>query len=136
MNQEQLFVQLSHRLKSYGDTCLLMLLLNWGLDIDKFACSKEQIARSELGGLLTRYELRRAVERLQDARLIAVTVYPNTKTEFRVNREAVLQLLRQPIPSRPYFPGVADRPIPFLTAWAEDQAHIPKEPAVAASTNT
>ena len=135
MTQEALFVQLSHRLRSYGDTCFLMLLLNWGLDQDKFACSLEQVSRSELGGLMTRHELRHSVERLQGAGLIKVVAYPNTKTEFRVNQEAVLQLLRQPIPSKPYFPGAANRPIPFLTAWAEDQARIVDQPAEAESTN-
>ena len=135
MTQEALFVQLSHRLRNYGDTCFLMLLLNWGLDQDKFACSLAQVSRSELGGLMTRHELRHAVERLQNAGLIQVLTYPNTKTEFRVNREAVLELLRQPIPSRPYFPGAANRPIPFLSAWAEDQARLEQGPAAAVSTN-
>jgi hypothetical protein len=122
MNAEQLFVALSHRLNDYAETVVLMLFLHWGLDSKPLSCSLEQISRNDLGGALSRKEVRRSVEHLKELGLISCSVYPNTKTEFHVNGEAVHALLREPIPDRPYFPGVSLEPMPFLQRIAADVA--------------
>lgn len=122
MNAAQLFVALSHRFADYNATMALMLFLHWGLDQKPLACSIEQISRNDLGGVLSRQELRRAIDILVKRGLVAASVYPNTKTEFRVNAAAVLALLREPIPNTPFFPGVSTEPMPFLKSLELNQS--------------
>lgn len=133
MNAERLFVELSHRLQDYDATVVLMLLLHWGLDTKPLACSLAQIARNDLGDALSRREVQYAVLRLRAKGLIATAVYANTKTEFRVNAEAVLALLREPVPNTPFFPGISTEPMPFLKTLELSQsgpATSPTQPTI------
>jgi hypothetical protein len=115
---QQLLVDLIHRLGDYEEAMLLQLLLAWRADQTPLRSGKRKL-QEQLGAVISVAGVERATTRLMNQGLITTRVYPNTYTEFRIDVEALDALLAEPIPDTKWFPGVSSEPIHYLTTKAE-----------------
>ena len=124
-----LFVSLMYRLKSFRNTALLTFLLEVEADKKDYASTTSVLALRYLGNQLSRREVQKAVDDLEELGLITTRVHANTKTYFKVNAEQVESLLAQPLPN--HLPGMDDLQYPFLSRWAagRKQPDAPKPDA-------
>jgi hypothetical protein len=99
-------------------------------DIGEIAITSGSITEVELCRTIPLPTVKRTLQRLQETGFINVRVQKNTKTLVTVNRDAVLDLLRQPIAER--LPSVSKKHFPFIDGWNED---IAKEAAQVAIEN-
>lgn len=113
-----LFVSLMYRLKSFRNTALLTFLLEVEADKKDYVTSASILALRYLGNQLSRREVQKAVDDLEELGLISTRVHANTKTYFKVNAEQVRALLSQPLPE--HLPGMDDLQYPFLQSWKAD----------------
>ena len=116
-NQE-LFIDLIHHLGDYEEAMVLQLLLAWRADQTPLRSGKRKL-QEQFPTLISVAGVERAISRLMSQGLITTRVYPNTYTEYRINAEALDQLLAEPIPATKWFPGVSNEPIPYLGMKAE-----------------
>jgi len=115
MNCNELFAQLVQRFKSYEDAAVLWILLKEHADAREFSVSTYQFASEQLCDSINRRTVSRCIQRLQEMGFIEVRVIRNYQTRVKVNREAVLDFLRQPLPER--LPACSKKTFPFLDAW-------------------
>lgn len=134
MKSQLLFIELVHRLKHYTDAMFLFGMLKERADLREFESTRPKMSRRQMEGAVTDREVRRSLERLQDSGLITVRTHANTRTHVTVNRQAVLDLLRQPV--SPRLPGLHEFSFPFLDAWAADSDASPQEAKPDAPINT
>lgn len=111
----QLFARLVQHFRNYNDAAVLWICLKERADCKEYSVSVVELASIELCDSIPRQSVRRAIQRLQQMGFISVRVQHKSKTLITVNREAVLALLRQPLPDR--LPGCSDKKFPFLDAW-------------------
>jgi hypothetical protein len=119
-SNQVLFIHLMHVLKKYTDVCVVMALLSDLADQREVKTTAGELALRKLETHISRKEVQRSFDRLSDLGLIDIRVHANTRTHVTVNREAVLSMLRLPLPNR--LPGLSARELPFLEAWAADRA--------------
>ena len=112
MNQQQLFVNLTHRLKKYSDAVVLYALLEQHADETELKTSATQIALDLAGGRIVRRQAQQAIARLTELELIRVRTHANYRTHIKVDRAAVEALLRTPVSD--YLPGLRSTSFPFL----------------------
>jgi hypothetical protein len=132
MNSQSLFIELLHRLRKYedakySDAMLLHYLLRQGADETEFKSTAVKVALDALAGCLNRWEVQRAIDRLTQLGLISTRVHANTRTHFKVNRDAVLALLAKPLPRN--LPGIDERHFSFLDEWQAAQSEPGSEEA-------
>lgn len=120
MTSDELFIELVHRLRFYTDAMLLFGMLKEHADVHEFDSTRAKISRRQMDNAVTDREVRRSLERLQERGLVTVRTHANTRTYIRVDRQAVFDLLRQPL--SPRLPGRQDFQFPFLDAWATETA--------------
>ncbi len=130
MNCNELFAQLVQRFHSYEDSAVLWIFLKEHGDVREYADSTYQIASVQLCNSVNRFAVSRSIQRLQELGFIEVWVVKNAKTRVKVNRDAVLEFLRQPIPAR--LPACSDKTFPFLEAWNAD---LQAQSAIAAQSS-
>lgn len=118
MTGNELFAQLVQRLMRYEDAAVLWILLKEQADVREHSTTAWTVANEQLCETVSRAAVQRAVRRLQDQGLLAARTHKNTATLITVNREAVLQLLRLPMPER--LPALSQKQFAFLDAWAAD----------------
>lgn len=121
-NCNELFAQLVQRFRSYEDASVLWIFLKEQADVREYAESTYQIASTQLCDFMNRFAVSRSIQRLQEQGFIQVSVVRNSKTLVNVNREALLEFLRQPLPAR--LPACSDKNFPFLEAWNTDLAVV------------
>lgn len=121
-NCNELFAQLVQRFRSYEDASVLWIFLKEHADVREYSESTYQIASTQLCDSMNRFAVSRSIQRLQKQGFIRVSVVRNSKTLVKVNREAVLEFLRQPLPAR--LPACSDKNFPFLEAWNADLADV------------
>ena len=121
-NCNELFAQLVQRFRSYEDASVLWIFLKEHADVREYAESTYQIASTQLCDFMNRFAVSRSIQRLQEQGFIQVSVVRNSKTLVNVNREALLEFLRQPLPAR--LPACSDKNFPFLEAWNTDLAVV------------
>lgn len=122
MNCNELFAQLVQRFRSYEDAAVLWICLKEHADVKEYAVSTLRLADQQLCGSLNQKMAHRVLQRLHEQGFIKVSVVRNAKTLVQVNREAVLELLRQPLPAR--LPACSDKNFPFLEAWNADLSAV------------
>ena len=120
MNGNELFAQLIQRIRSYNDSCVLWILLKEYADEKEYAVSVYQLSDVQLAGDLKKDAVHRSLQRLQELGFITIRVRHKSETLIKVDREAVLNLLRTPIAER--LPAVSKKVFPFLDAWNADLA--------------
>lgn len=125
MDSKALFNELLHRLRKYADgkysdAMLLHYLLRQGADGTEFKTTAVKVALDALSGCINRRDVQRSIDRLTELGLISTRVHANTRTHFKVNREAVLALLAKPLPRN--LPGIDERHFPFLDEWSASQS--------------
>ncbi|MVT36623.1 hypothetical protein GO497_01130 [Acidovorax citrulli] len=76
------------------------------------------MASEQLCGTLSPKTAHRAFDHLREMGLITTRVHKNTKTLITVDRIAVLDFLREPLPER--LPALSKKQFAFLDAWAAD----------------
>ena len=118
VHSERLFVELVHRVRHYADAMFLFGMLKEHADVREFESTRPKMSRRQMENMVTDREVRRSLERLQERGLIKVRTHANTRTHVAVNRDAVLDLLRQPV--SPRLPGLHEFNFPFLDAWQAD----------------
>jgi hypothetical protein len=118
MNCNELFAQLVQRFRSYDDAAVLWILLKEHADLREYSDSTYQLASIQLCDTVNRKTVSRTIQRLQEMGFIEAWIVKNAKTRVKVNRDAVLDFLRQPIPAR--LPACSDKTFPFLEAWNAD----------------
>ena len=121
-----LFVNLMYRLKSYRNTAVLMFLLEVEADQKDYVASVPVLAHRYMGNQLSRREVQKAVDDLEELGLISTRVHANTKTYFKVNADQVRALLAQPLPE--HLPGMDDLQYPFLQSWKDGRAQPDTSP--------
>lgn len=119
MTNNRLFIELLHRLESYDDAVVLMVLLTLGADKLPIRATLGQFRQSHLGGMLTPNRVAVAVEHLQNHGLLhmdmpTVRLRRSRYGELSVDRDAVLALLRQPMVYTEHMPGISEAVIPLL----------------------
>lgn len=108
----------------------MFALLSNHADVEEYRTTLTKMSLDRLEGMIDRLGVERALKRLKARGLIKIRIQPNTATLVRVDREAVLALLRKPMPD--HIPGNSTRHFPFLDAWAADKlADPPAEPSCA-----
>lgn len=120
MTGNELFAHLVQRLTRYEDAAVLWILLKEQADVREHSTTAWTIANEQLCETVSRAAVQRAIRRMQDQGLLATRTHKNTATLITVNREAVLQLLRQPMPER--LPALSKKQFAFLDACAADAA--------------
>ncbi|WP_082848132.1 hypothetical protein [Delftia sp. GW456-R20] len=120
MNASSLFVQLVQRFHNYEVAAVLWVLLKEEADVKEFGMTAGKMAEEHLCRTVSESTVRRAIDRLAGAGFISVRVHKNTKTLVSVDREAVLNFLRDPLPAR--LPAISKKEFEFLNAWAADEA--------------
>lgn len=126
LRNQELFINLIHRLGDYEEAMVLHLLLAWRADQTPLRSGKRKL-QEQFTERLSVWGVERAIFRLVDQGLVTTRVYPNTYTEFRINVEALDALLAEPIPATKWFPGVSSEPIHYLTTKAERLAQKASE---------
>lgn len=134
MNCNDLFAQLVQRMHSYSDAAVLWIFLKEEADVDEYGAASGKMSEEQLCGTLSRKTIHRSIERMCEMGLITTRVHRNTKTLVTVNREAVLDLLRQQIPER--LPAVSKKQFAFLDAWNADRAAVAAAAAIAAASQS
>ena len=114
-NGSALFVELVLRLMHFNDASVLWVFLKEQADERENTTSAVQMARDQLSGSVNRRAVQHSIARLQEAGYLQVRVQANTSTTVTVNRDAVLSLLRDPLPD--HLPGLSRKVFPFLAAW-------------------
>ena len=120
MNGNDLFAQLVQRLQSYPDAAVLWIFIKEHGDVEEIAVTSGKLEETELCKTISLATVKRSIQRLQKIRFISVRTQKNTLTRVTVHREAVLDLLRRPMPER--LPALSKKTFPFLAAWNEDLA--------------
>lgn len=120
MNCNDLFAQLVQRLRSYTDASVLWVFLKEHADEAEYAASVYKLAEIQLCGDISKDAAHRSIKKLQMLGFLNVRVRRNSETLVTVNRDAVLELLRQSVPER--MPAVSQKVFPFLDAWNADIA--------------
>lgn len=113
-----LFARLVQHFRNYNDAAVLWICLKERADCKEYPVSVGELASIELCDSIPRPSVHRAIHRLQQMGFISVRVQHKSKTLITVDREAVLALLRQPLPDR--LPGCSDKKFPFLDAWRSE----------------
>jgi hypothetical protein len=121
VTNQELFVDLIHRLADYEEAMVLQLLLALRADMAPLRSGKRKL-QEQLGAAISEANVQRAIGRLALQGLITTRVYPNTYTEFRINVEALDALLCESIPATKCFPGVSSEPIHYLINKADRMA--------------
>lgn len=119
MTNQQLLLNLVHRLRRYDDAVVLYVCLQQAADVNEFKTTATQIAFDRLEGHLGKKQVQRSLERLAAIGVVEMRVHANYRTHLKADRHAVLTLLRQPISA--YLPGLCDEAIPLLDE-LEDEA--------------
>ena len=132
MDSKSLFNELLHRLckyedAKYSDAMLLHYLLRQGADVAELRTTAAKVAQDALSGCVNRRDVQRSIDRLTQLGLISTRVHANTRTHFKVNRDAVLTLLAKPLPRN--LPGIDERPFSFLDEWQAAQSDPGSEEA-------
>lgn len=117
---QALFIELVLRLQRYSDAAVLWIFLKDHADEREYTTTAVKMALDQLTGTVKRWDVQRSIARLQEQELIRVRVHANTGTKVTVDRNAVLRLLRDPLPER--LPGLSRKEFPFLAAWEADAA--------------
>lgn len=133
MNGNDLFAQLVQRMHSYSDAAVLWIFLKEEADVDEYGAASGKMSEEQLCDTVSRKTIHRTIERLCEMGYVSTRVHKNTKTLVTVNREAVLDLLRQPIPER--LPAVSKKQFAFLDAWNADRASVAAAEAIAAASS-
>ena len=120
MNCNDLFAHLVQRMRSYTDASILWIFLKEHADEKEYAVSVYKLAETQLCGDVSKDAAHRAIKKLQMLGFLNARVRRNSETLITVNREAVLELLRQPVPER--MPAVSQKVFPFLDFWNADIA--------------
>jgi hypothetical protein len=138
MTNTRLFIELLHRLESYDDAVVLMVLLALGADKLPIRATLGQFRQSHLGGMLTPNRVSLAVEHLQNQGLLrmempTVRLRRSRYGELSLDRDAVLALLRQPMVYSELMPGISERVVPLLrdTVWESEFEELPTPTTVA-----
>lgn len=118
MNCNDLFAQLVQRMRSYTDASVLWIFLKEHADETEYAVSVYQLAETQLCGDISKDAAHRSIKKLQLLGYLSARVRRNSETLITVNRDAVLELLRQPVPVR--MPAMSEKAFPFLDAWNAD----------------
>ncbi|WP_084151377.1 hypothetical protein [Paracidovorax oryzae] len=115
MTGTQLFAQLVQRFQNYTDAAVLWVLLKEEADVREHSTTAGSMAHEQLCGTARPTTVQRSFQRLELMRFISVRTHKNTKTLITVDREAVLEFLRQPLAER--LPALSDKQFSFLEAW-------------------
>lgn len=118
MNGRDLFVHLLLRMRHFGDAAVLWVLLKERAEKKELKTTSMLMSHVQLAGAIDRNAAKRAFKSLQDQGLIHVRVHRKTATLVKVDREAVLDLLRTPLDER--LPGLSAKVFPFLESWSAD----------------
>jgi hypothetical protein len=119
MTSQALFIELMHRLRHYNDAAVLWVLLKKEADVFEYTTTAAKIVLDQLPAV-KRWDVQRSIARLHAKRLLQARIQPNTSTSVTINREAVLRLLRDPMPQ--CLPGLDQETFSFLAAWKESTA--------------
>lgn len=109
MTSQQLFIALLHRLKKWGDACVLYELLRHGADEREVKTTTTAIAQATG---VSRPQTFRALARLGQIGLIDVRAQQSFRTIVTANRDAIWNLLRQPVSDNA--PGAREDVFPAL----------------------
>ncbi|MGB6094797.1 MAG: hypothetical protein WBF95_00635 [Comamonas thiooxydans] len=120
MNSNDLFIRLVQIFQSYSDAAVLWTFLKGHADVSEAAITAGDVSSIELCETVQKKTVQRTIQKFQEMGFINVRVQKNTKTLVTVNRDAVLDLLRQPIAER--LPSISKKHFPFIDAWNEDIA--------------
>lgn len=112
MESKDLFIELLHRLHKYSDAAVLYVALQQHADVGEFKTTSTRLALDSLGGAIDRFLVQRSLKRLSDMGLVEIRVHANYRTHIKVDRDAVMALLRQPV--SPFLPGLRADGFPFL----------------------
>ena len=134
MTGPDLFVELVQRIRNYADAAVLWILMKEEADEKETGFTSGGLAEIQLCNTIDRKTAQRSINRLCEMGFITTRVHRNTKTLVTVNREAVLDLLRQPIPER--LPAVSKKQFAFLDAWNADRAAVAAAAAIAAASQS
>ncbi|RCW66186.1 hypothetical protein DES41_111144 [Pseudorhodoferax soli] len=114
-----LFIHLLLSLRHFADAAVLWVLLKERADVKEFTTTSMLMSHVQLSGVLDRNAAKRSFKSLQEQSLIHVRIHRKTATLVKVDRAAVLQLLRRPLDGR--LPGLSAKLFPFLDAWSEER---------------
>lgn len=134
MTGPDLFKSLIQLMRSYADAAVLWILLKEEADVKEEGVTSGGLAEIQLCDTIDRKTAQRSIQRLRDMGFVTTRIHKNTKTLVTVNREAVLELLRKPIPER--LPAVSKKQFAFLDAWNADRAAIAAQQAIDAASQT
>jgi hypothetical protein len=114
MNPAHLFTCLSHALRRYDDAVVLAKLVQLGALTSPYRASTRHFARKHLFMQLDYRQLQRASRRLEVAGIVRASVYPNTWTEYSVDPEKFIALLRAGMTISPILPSADPLPPPVV----------------------
>lgn len=123
MTYNDLFIELLHRLESYDDAMALSVLLALGADEVPVVCTVGQLRQTHMAGALTPNRVALSVDRLESRGLLKVSRRSGRSrlVEFSADRDAVANLLSNPIPYARCTPGTKGLPVPFLSQLPGEQ---------------
>lgn len=134
MTGPDLFAELVQLIRNYADAAVLWILLKEEADVQEKGVTSGGLAETQLCDTIDRKTAQRSIQRLREMGFISTRVHRNTKTLVTVNREAVLNLLRQRIPER--LPAASKKQFEFLDVWNADRAARAAQEAIAAASQT
>jgi hypothetical protein len=135
VNADQLFINLSYRLRNFPETIVLWELLRTQADERVCRTTATRLSADRLDKTIDAKAVQRAFKTLEKKGLIEVRIQRNTATSITVNREAVFQLLNTELDGY-FLPGQGkEHDLPFLRSWNERQQPEPSG-AIAVPTET
>lgn len=120
MTSDRLFVELLHRLGKYSDALMLHTALREQADVAEWKTAVTQVSQFALDGQINKWQAQRALDRLTQLGLIEVRIHAKTATLITVDRDAVMELLQQPVSNT--LPGMRREDFAFLQAWNDSAA--------------
>ncbi|GKS86960.1 hypothetical protein AVMA1855_22430 [Acidovorax sp. SUPP1855] len=120
MTSDRLFVELLHRLGKYSDALILHTALKEEADVTEWRAATTQVAMYNLDGRINQRQVLRSLHRLAELGLVQLRTHAKTATLITVDRDAVMELLQQPVSSQ--LPGMRGKDFAFLQAWNDSAA--------------
>lgn len=124
----EFFCELMDRLSGdYNSASVLVALVSQHADVAHIALSHRELA-AKLGGRVAHRTVLRAIKNLESIGLIELKEHPNTTTRYRINVDALRELLAQPPVPADVIPGIT--PLPALSRIFDGVSQLNQEGVV------
>lgn len=111
-----LFIHLIYKMGNLEDASVVHFLIAKKAHVGPWQTSAREIS-SLLGSTISKLNVQRCLDRLKRMDVIKTRVHPKRYTEISLNRSALIDVMKRPLPvsSHGFIPGLSNIAIPLLS---------------------